>query len=318
VIAIVLLLLAGDEIPFPVERSTILREEGATYFVEGTRRIPWGVEIAVQKEVKIVGRGKDAVLEVEGALQVHGTRDREVIFEHVTIRPAPRFEELRLDMAILRGSGGLRTARDQPSAGKVSVENSMFSDAAAIELALCAGELTIFATHSFEPARIAGLPQAPEKPCAAKVRIDACFNAQNSFQSGFIGGLLLSGLPGATVRNSRMAGAVSEFRDCGALTFDGNKVNSTALAFTHATPGGFKGSRFLKCDVYATTIRFTAPEGKAERVTLDKWWFRGLTKPDEIHEKLIRDGKDDPRNAARVDFAKINDRPLELAGPIDR
>ena len=66
--ALLILLLAatagaGDQIPLPVKRSTILRECGVTYYVEGRKKIPRGCEISIQKDVYIVGRGSDAVLE---------------------------------------------------------------------------------------------------------------------------------------------------------------------------------------------------------------------------------------------------------------
>jgi hypothetical protein len=33
---------------------------------------------------------------------------------------------------------------------------------------------------------------------------------------------------------------------------------------------------------------------------------------------VIHDGADDPQNGVVAKFLKINDRPLELAGPLDR
>ena len=90
------------EVPFPTRRSTILRKQGTVYYIEGTHRIPKNVEISCQKDVHIRGRGKNPVLEVEGSLQVHGVRAREVIFEGVTIRTARKFEDVHLDMCIFR------------------------------------------------------------------------------------------------------------------------------------------------------------------------------------------------------------------------
>ena len=81
----------GREIPFPVKKTTILRTEKVTYVVEGRQTIPAGVEITCLRDVYVVGKGKDAIIEVKGSLKVHGVGAREVIFENVKIELAPRF-----------------------------------------------------------------------------------------------------------------------------------------------------------------------------------------------------------------------------------
>ena len=89
-------------VPFPTEKSTILREEKVVYTVSGRVKIPEGVEISCQKDVKVVATGPSAVIEVEGALKIHGVSDREVIFEGVTIELAAKFLDAHLDMAMVR------------------------------------------------------------------------------------------------------------------------------------------------------------------------------------------------------------------------
>ena len=54
----------GKEKPFPIKKSTILREGKVVYIVEGTQTIPKGVEIACQKDVYIRGKGKNPTIRV--------------------------------------------------------------------------------------------------------------------------------------------------------------------------------------------------------------------------------------------------------------
>ena len=61
----------GKEIPFPVKKTTILRKEKVVYTVTGRVRIPDGVEITCLRDVHVVGKGKGAVIEVQGKLKVH-------------------------------------------------------------------------------------------------------------------------------------------------------------------------------------------------------------------------------------------------------
>lgn len=309
---------AAEEIPFPVERSTILREGGVVYVVEGRRKIGWGTEISVQKDVHIIGRGKSAVIEVEGDLEVHGVGAREVIFENLVIEPSPKFQKIRLDMAIFRANAGIRTARSQPVCGLLEVENCKFHPGSPLEVELADGEAKLIASAFREPVRIRGVPGDPANGSPLRVTIQSC-NTILLESGGFNGGLFLEGVRDATVRVSCLGGQKSEFRDCRALTFDGNKVTSDALLLVQTEAGRFKDTTLLKCDIYSKALVLHAPAGKAkEKVPLDKCWFRGVTKADEILDKVIRDGRKDPTSGVFAEFRKINERALELAGVLER
>ena len=314
--ALLILLLAapaaaGDQIPLPVKRSTILRKCGVTYFVEGRRKIPRGCEISIQKDVYIVGRGTDAVLEVEGSLQIHGVRTREVIISNLWIEPSRRSEDIHLDMVIFRGGGGLRATRQVATKGKIFVENVIFQRGTKLEIHMAAGRIDLSSTACQEPARIVGLVEEGKRFSALTVNIRGCFNPMQP--NGFLGGLTVIGARDATIRLNHMAGAKSLFRDNVKLTFDGNKVQSHELIFRQSRSGRFSKTKLQKCDIYSTKVRFRAPAGKPEIVYVDKCWFAGLTKKKEIRASVLKE-----ENNVRVKFGKINKRALELAGPLER
>jgi len=306
----------AEEIPFPTKRSTILRKGGVVYYVEGRQRIPWGCEISCQKDVKIVGRGAGAVLEVEGSLQIHGVTDREVIIENLWIEPAPKFEDIHLDMVIFRGGGGLRTPKGQACrGGRVFIENADFQSGTTINVGLESGKLDLTASTASDPVVIRGMAAKDMSQSSLKVVIRGCVHMGGT--DGLAGGLFVSGCRDLTVRINRLGGATSEFVDNTTCLFDGNKVNSAHLIFRQTRSGRMSKTKLLKCDIYSTKVTLAAPEAKKERVTLDKCWFKGLTKKKQILEQVITDGEDGG-SGAYAKFLKINKRAQELAGAVDR
>ena len=293
---------AQEPVPFPVKRSTILRKGGVTYFVEGRQRIPKGCEISVQKDVVIVGRGKGAVLEVEGSLQVHGVRTREVIVKDLWIEPSRRCEDIHLDMAIFRGSGGLRAPRQLEARGKVFVENVVFGRGTFLELALAGGRVDLSALGLYEPASVVGLPERGQAFAPLTVNVRGC--ARPEAPNGFLGGLSVKAAKDVTVRINYLGGAKSEFVDCYAVMFDGNKVLSAELAFEQRDPGRMSKTKLMKCDIYSTRVSFKVPPGRKEGVRLDKCWFKGLARKKEILDKVIRTTGD-----INVKLGKVNTRP---------
>jgi hypothetical protein len=309
----------AQEFPLPTDRTTILSREGATYFVEGRQTIGWGTTVTVQRGQKIVGR-PDSVLVVEGTLQIRGVAGSEVILEDLRIEPAEKFDEIRLDTALFLG-GHLKTG-EKPVAGKIIVENTDLGTGVPFEVSMTGGAIDCFNSTFMDPVRIRGVP--PEgKRCTLKLNLNGCFynwaarrkESQRNAHSGFEKGLFLTGVPDALVRNCRMAGDRTEFVDCEKLTFDGNRVNSAEILFKQTQPGCFKDTKLQKSDIYTGKVVFEAPAGKErDQIPVDKCWFQGLTKKEEIAERVIRDGDDDPACGVVVVFRKILDRPLELAG----
>lgn len=311
---------SAEELPLPTDKTIILSREGTTYFVEGRRTIGWGTEISIQKQTKIVGR-QDSVLVVEGSLQIHGIAGGEVILEDLRIEPGAKFEEIRLDTVLFLG-GGVKA--EKPVNGTIVVENTDFNTGVGLDVSMTGGAVNFLNSTFMEPVHIRGAPPEGEKGrCTLKVSLNGCFynwaarrkESQRNAYSGFEKGLFLERVPDALVRNCHLAGDRSEFVDCEQLTFDGNKVNVGELLFKQTQPGGFKETKLQKSDIFTKKVVFEAPVGKErDQVPIDKCFFVGLTKKEEIGERVIRDGNDDPACGVVVIFRKILDRPLQLAG----
>ena len=52
-----------------------------------------------------------------------------------------------------------------------------------------------------------------------------------------------------------------------------------------------------------------------DRILMDRCYFRGLRKPQEVQTQVIQAGEGDEANVVRVQLGKIGTRPLELGGP---
>ena len=147
----------GKEIPFPVRKTTILRTEKVTYVVEGRQTIPPGCRISISRGVKIVGRGEEPTLVVEGTLLIHGTRNDNVFIRDLVIEPSTRFGELRLDMVDFRGAGGVRNDKQKPVAGQIVIENAWMQLGAGIDVSMCSGQMLILNSSFGSPVRINGV-----------------------------------------------------------------------------------------------------------------------------------------------------------------
>lgn len=301
---------AQEQVPFPTRKSTILRKERVVYYVEGRQKIPWGCEISCQKDVHVVARGSNAVLEVAGSLQAHGVSTREIIFEGVTIEPAPRCEDIHLDMVIFRKGGGLKTPKGKPVHAKIFVENTEFNDSSALDIELTKGRVDLSATESYGPVRVTGVAEEGRRSSNLVLMVRGC---------RFDQGLFVTGARDATIRINHLRGDRSEFVDCHELTFDGNKVNSEVLLFRQTKSGRFSKTKLQKCDIYSNSVRFEAPVGKSkEKVSLDKCFFKGFTRKKEILAAVIHDARNNEKSGVMAVFRKVNKRPLELAGALER
>lgn len=304
-------------VPFPVERTTILRDEKTIYTVEGRIRIPKGVEISCQKDVHIVAKGPDAVIEVEGALKVHGVSDREVIFEGVTVEPASEFNDIHLDMVIFRDGSKLLTPPGKAVNGKLFIENVAFQFDTEFDITVCHGHVDLVGINADVPLKIAAVNPEGADTNKVKLTVRGCVESLTG-EIGLKGGLIVKGVHDATVRLNRLGGELSSFTDCRTLKFDGNKVDSKLLEFHQTGTGDFRLTPVTKCDFYCekVTAGSKASEVKnMDRIRMDRCWFRGILRPDEVRRQVLVDGDGDAENAAKILLGKIGKRPLELGGP---
>jgi hypothetical protein len=321
---------AGDgAVPLPVDRTQKLIRENAVYSVEGRVRVPKGVEITVLRNVKIVGKGSGpAVIEVEGGFDCIGVFSREVILENVTVEPCAKFERIHMDMAVFRGTGGIRTPKDTPVDGYLFLENFDMCGSSVLDVWFQAGSVKL-SSACFDNAVKARVTAPPGKDKdQVRVFFRGCTDepthkcTPHGHRMGFSGGLEVDGGDDVTIQLSRVAGGLCAVRNWGKrLIFDGIKVKSSRLEFHHEKAGSYQRVQCAKCDIYSGAVRASAPPDKVLRDTfvMDRCWWGGIPDPRQVLEKVVTDGADEPEtNGVRVVLPKVNERPLELAGPHDR
>ncbi len=301
---------AGTEKPFPpTDRSQILREEGAVYLVEGRVVIPKGVEISCQKDIFIRARGgAPAVIEVAGSFKAHGVSAREIIFEGVTVEPAASFGKIQLDTCIFRKGGGLLTPKGGAAEGEILLQFVSFRDSSRCELTMPGGSLQVLDSNGSAPLRVRG-PEIPGKPNRLKAAVRG-----SSFH-----GMEASNVADLTVRINTFRSDPLSFRDCAALQFDGNKVEAKELSILQSRAGGFAKTKVMKCDLYCRRIVLRSPADPkvADPVSLVNCWFEGVVDPAGIASRIL-DAADDPSNNVRASAQNPQERPLELAGSVNR
>jgi hypothetical protein len=295
---------ADDAKPLPLARTVIL-PSGGEYYVEGRQEIVWGQELSVQKGTRISGRGKDATLVVSGALQVRGIDGAIVVIDGLTIEVAEKCERVHLEAVALNGCTIWTTAHKSCEA-RVHLEEAIL-EGGTMDLRLAKGEVTILNSRTKGAIKLAAVPEEGKTRPAVKAFVNGC-NLDRDFHA--------DGLSSLVVRACAIHGASVGFKDCETLTFDANIVGAPSIVFEQTQSGGFRNTMLQKSDFHGGTLVFKAPrEGKGtDKIPVDKCWFQGRTKKDEILGKDIRDGHTDETSGAFVVFRKINERELKLGG----
>ncbi len=304
------LLLAGaaafadDAKPLPLAKSVILAS-GGSYFVEGRQEISWGQELSVQKGTRISGRGEEATLVVSGALQVRGIFGDSVTIENLVIEVAEKCERVHLE-AVKLESCTIRTPAGKACEARVHLEEAVLENSP-VELRLTKGEVTILNSRTKGPLNLVGVPEEGKERAVFKAFVNGC-NVDRDFHA--------DGLSDLVVRACAIYGTSVGFKDCDVLTFDANIVNSPSILFEQSRAGGFKRTKLQKSDFHGGQLVFKAPRdgAKKDQIPVDKCWFQGRTKKEEILGKDIRDGHTDEKSGAFVVFLKINERELKLGG----
>ena len=316
-------------IPFPVDKTRILKVDDAVYFVEGRRTIPQGVEVTVLKGAQILGRGKDATLVVEGGLKIHGVTGLEVAIEGVTVEPAAKFDAIRIDEAIFRKGGGIRTAAKVPCDGYFMLELLDFTDTAALDVTVAKGSVEMSNVCSETPVSLVAVDDPTTHSNTVRFEIRGCVQGKDTecrphtSRCGLRGGLVVEAANEIVVRMSRLGGALASIRDWRkSLIFDGNKVDARRLEFIQPVAGRFKVAQLFKCDVYSPKVVFTAPPAKAgetEEIQFERFCFANAGLDEKAVEAVVEDAADAPgKNGVRVKITKLNERPLGLAGSIPK
>lgn len=285
------------EKPFPVARTVVLRDTDCLYIVDGRQVIPPGIEITGQKGIRIVGRN-GAVLEVRGALVVHGISGTKVSVSGVRIELPDAVQQVHLDHCDF-GGGALVTPEGKATAGMITVENC---EDLAVNVALTKGKLNLMSLQTSKKVRIRGASVSDEASTAYGM----------VYTCRLHGGLEAENFGDLTVRTSLLSGSPVVLKNNRTLLVDGNRVESS-LTIEHTQAGQFKGTTFTKCDLLTSTLRFFAPAdpAKGDTLILDKCWFQGETDADAIG-KIVQDSADDPQNNVKVKVKNPLERPHDF------
>jgi len=306
---------AGDEIPFPVRKSTTASHDGATYYVEGHQRIGKGVTINCKQGIRIVGRGEDPTLEIEGSLIIEGQPRQEVLIENLRIAPVEQFFEVRIEWTRMQ-SGSIATL-EGGAGGKLSIDSTTV--VGPVDLTFRDGRIRILTSEFRGPVTLRGVPPAGKSGSRVKIDINHCCSKDRQsgvdLRAGFHSGLNIERVPQVLVRGCWLANGKYEFEDCGKLTFDGNTLAASQTEFRQTSAGRFRRTKITKCDFHDGKVKFIAPAGpKADKVILEKCWFAGMTDPTDIRSKMVHDGTGDPECGVTAVFRKTNERPLGIGG----
>jgi len=308
---------ADDEKPLPVERNGILAN-GVTYVVEGRVRIPKGVTITLQKDTKLVGR-KDAVLEVDGELEVHGVGAAHVPIQDVTIELHPKCAGIHVDMVDLAGTTKITTAKDQPTDCEIILENVEFKDKAGLDVEMNGNTVLLRRVRAPNLVRVKGVDK--EGAVGNKVRFIASFCNPGKQPAGatagrLMGGVVVENVSEAVIHACNLLGDKVSLKDCDVVAFDENYVGCKTLEFVQTETGRFAKTTILKCDFQCDSLVASAPfvEGRTEKLVVDRCWFDGGTAPTAVRDRYVKDRSRDPKCGVMVEIKKLEDAPLGLAG----
>ena len=291
---------AAAQEPLPVEGTvTLTSKRSLEYYVEGRQTIPARVHVSCQYGTRIVGRGENPVLVIEGSLSTVGTQQDRVVIQGLTIELAPSFETVRFADTTLTDSRVV-TVEHKPGAGILHFEGSQIGGSSAVDVALTAGEFHALTSNFPASIHIRGVQKnTKDKPQDNRTKVLA---TQSYFYD-----LNASGLADLTIRHTRLNGTTT-FEDCAEIMLEGVALEGSKCLVRHRLPGGLSKTRLSKCDFTLEELRFEAPGSKKSSIKIDKPWFQCCASDETIRAAVVRDGKDDPENGALVKLSKIRKR----------
>jgi hypothetical protein len=323
-LAVALLVSAGDSLagddepkPFPTDRTQILKS-GGTYFVEGRVHVGKGIDIKVQKDTRIVGRGdKGGVIELEGQLALVGITDLPVVLTDVTIEVQPKFDELRVSVCEFAGtSAGIRSPKDAAVDGRVFVENTKFGGKSTVDLTMSSNEIDLQRVRVASRVHVKAVEAGGTSVNKVKVNLYNNCTAPGTPVNGKLGGgVLIENAAAVEARTNVFEGDKVTFLDCGAVDFDENSVRCKTLEFLQTQAGRFGKTTVTKCDFLCEKIVVSSPcpDGKTETLSVVHCWFGGDTKENSVRDKFVKDHSSDPKCGVAVDLQKLVDKEQRFA-----
>lgn len=292
--------------PFPLDKTQMLKVEGKPYIIDGAKVIPPNVEITIQRGVRIQGIN-NASLEVQGGLKAHGTETVWVVIQNVDFSPTsvPK-RGLHFDMVDFINCK-FKHSDKQSVSGEFTIENCCLQRDCEFDVRVVGGLLRIMTVEFGMPCRIRC---AKEKENRTPLEI--------GIHTSWMRDLVIQGGAALTVRSTELKNGL-ELKNVTDVLVDGCDV-SGKLAILQDAEDSFGKVTLTKNNLYdGATLVLSRPEGpktKVEKVKVDKFFFgpkhgSGVTGDKEV-AALIKDREDDPTQTVSAWWSKPNEREHAL------
>ena len=281
VLVLVVSLAHADEL-LDVTRSAKLA--AGTYTLSGRQTLPKGVRLTLQKGVKIVGEDEGAAIDVVGTLECLGAPGEEVVFQNIWLSLDRPFKSIRLSHTKMLGKGGVFTTHERQTIGKLFLEDVAFRDKASLWVIFQEGTLTATRVSSESSCQIAGTHTNRN----FKLDVSDCFAAKGV--SGFQGGFRLHNVKDVRLRRIEVGGIISSFRGCTKLLMEECTLGARSFTMRQDKKGRYAKTKILRCNFVTPLLKFHAPAGSRDKVTLTECHFKGdgATPPAEIATKRTK------------------------------
>ncbi|MFT7676292.1 MAG: hypothetical protein ACI8QC_000262 [Planctomycetota bacterium] len=305
---------APVERPFPL-KTTTLKEEGVTYFIQGRVRLPHNQSVSSLRQMVLIGRGEDAVLEVSGKLEMKAVTGGRNTIRDLVIEVMPDCKDLLVTTTDLHGRSMIRTSTEGPGDCEIFLQGLSMLGSTKLTLEMSGGQVDVQSSRFGKPVHIRGVH--PSEKSRAKLKLILLSNRPSG--GGSDAGLIVEDAWDVLVRNNELGGAHSRIENCRKVDVDGNNVRSRLFELIHDDVKGFKQTKVLSCDFRSANSRFFAPlnpkkPDSLERFNIHGSWFKGLTEPEEIRAECVEDSGRDERNGMLIKFKKISKGPRGLGG----
>lgn len=296
---LLLTVAALAEEPLPLNRSAKL--QGKTFTLTGRHALGKGVRITLGPGTRVVGRGKNAVIDLEGSIQVAGEPGAEVVFENVWINLTWKFAGLRIKHAKFLKSGGVSVPHERETRGKAYLEHVTMTKEASVWVTFHEGSIELRHVTSESTCQIA----ATASDRNVKLDMFACRFTSSSDPKVIKGGLRTHHVKEVRIENTHFGGLSSSFTGGVKLALEGCRFAGRGVSFRQPTKGRIGKIKIAKCDFGKDTgVTFEGPRGGKERVTLKECYFGGIADPKTILGRIVAK---DCRVAVKAPRPKPND-----------
>jgi len=303
--------LAVEELPFPL-KTTELKTDGQRFYVEGRQRILRNAKVVSLRATTIRGRGPNAVLEVEGTLEMRAVTGGKVKVENLRIELMPRFRKLSIMNTEFIGTSSVESATGESHEGRVYIAGTKFNDKTRLSLAMTGGDAIVSGCHFVNPVLIDGVPRSEKAGSNVKVRVMGCTGRDQ----GIWGGITIRGGKDVVLSGCDLAGDLVGLDDNRDLQFISNNVRPARIEFRQSKSGKFGRTEIKTCDFRTPDIALGAPPRRKapERLVMESCWFGGSVDEDQIRAEKITDVGKDPELGVIAVLKKIRPSPLGFGG----